>query len=284
MRMSELTGTGSGAGKEGQGGGTGGNQGFVLPDKWQQQLPDDLKAEPSIQHFTDFPTLIKSFVNAQKTIGAEKIAIPGKTATDEDWMNNVYKKLGLPESKEKYEVKPHEALANEKEFVDKFKDLALQTGILPKQGQKLLDFIGESMKGVNEKSQSYVKAEQEKDIKALQVEWGKAYDSKLKLAKVALDRYGDDNLKKLLDVTGLGNNSAIIKAFSKMGENLSEDTIVGDGVGGETMFEPAVAKQKYSAILSDPTHPYNVPGHINRQAAIEEVKKLFEMAFPEVSA
>ncbi len=278
---------GSGGGSGGEGNKGTGSQGamFTLPDKWQSQLPEDLRGEASIQHFTDFPTLIKSYVNAQKVISSEKIPIPGKTATDQDWIENVYKKLGLPDSKEKYEVKPPAELADNKEFIDKFKDLALSTGVLPKQGQKLLDFMGASLKGVKDQGQAFVKAEQEKDIKNLRIEWGKAYDAKVKQAMNALDRFGDDNLKKILDVTGLGNNSAIIKAFAKMGETLAEDSLLGNGAnGGGEMFEPAVAKQKYAAIIADSNHAYNKGDHPNHKAAVEEVQELFKMAFSEVSA
>jgi hypothetical protein len=275
-----LTGSGKTGGNPNPGAGATGS-GFTLPDKWQSQLPEDLRGEPSIQHFTDFPTLIKSFVNAQKTIGAERIAIPGKTATDEDWMNNVYKKLGLPDSKEKYELKPNEALLAEKDFVDKFKETALAAGVLPKQGQKLLDLVGLALKDTTTKGQAFVKSEQEKDIKNLQTEWGKAYDVKVKQAMNALDRFGDDNLKKLLDVTGLGNNSAIIKAFAKMGESLTEDGIVGGSGGGGEVYSPEVAKQKYGAIISDANHAYNVKDHPNHTAAVAEVAGLFAMAFPQ---
>ena len=280
-----LGGAGGGSGGEGNKGAGGQVSAFTLPDKWQSQLPEDLRGEASIQHFTDFPTLIKSYVNAQKTIGAEKIAIPGKTATDQDWIDNVYKKLGLPESKEKYEVKAPAELAENKEFIDKFKDLALSTGVLPKQGQKILDFVAASLKDRQSQGQAFVKTEQDKDIKNLRTEWGKAYDAKVKQAMNALDRFGDDNLRKILDVTGLGSNSAIIKAFAKMGETLAEDSLVGGGAGGGgEMFEPSVAKQKYSAIIADANHAYNKGDHPNHAAAVAEVQGLFKMAFPEVSA
>ena len=47
--------------------------------------------------------LAKSYVNAQSMIGADKVAIPGKHATDEDW-GEVYRRLGRPDTPEGYEL------------------------------------------------------------------------------------------------------------------------------------------------------------------------------------
>ena len=53
---------------------------------------------------SDFKTpadLAKSWVNAQKLIGKEKIPLPGEKATKEDW-DVVFSRLGRPEKPEGY--------------------------------------------------------------------------------------------------------------------------------------------------------------------------------------
>ena len=44
---------------------------------------------------------VKSYLSAQKLVGANKVAIPNKMATDEDW-DEVYKKLGRPDKPDDY--------------------------------------------------------------------------------------------------------------------------------------------------------------------------------------
>ena len=62
---------------------------------WRESLPEDLKSDPSLLTVKDVPGLAKSYIHAQKMIGADKLAIPGKNASEEEW-SAVYEKLGKP--------------------------------------------------------------------------------------------------------------------------------------------------------------------------------------------
>jgi len=73
-------------------------------ENWKDSLPDDLKGEKALESIQDIPGLVKSYVHAQKMIGSDKIPVPNKYATDEDWQA-VYSKLGRPESPDAYEFK-----------------------------------------------------------------------------------------------------------------------------------------------------------------------------------
>ncbi len=82
---------------------------------WRTSLPDDLKNEPSLKLINDVSGLAKSYVSAQKLVGADKIPVPSKHATEEDW-KNVYHKLGLPQDVKDYDVKVKEGISIDKEF------------------------------------------------------------------------------------------------------------------------------------------------------------------------
>ena len=60
-------------------------------------IPDTYKDEKALQNFQDMDGFVKSYLHSQKLVGADKIPIPNKYATDEDW-NAVYEKLGKPKS------------------------------------------------------------------------------------------------------------------------------------------------------------------------------------------
>ena len=73
------------------------------PKSFVSSLPEDLRTEPSLQNIQDVNQLAKGYVSAQRMVGADKMAIPTKNSTPDDW-KEVYTKLGLPETPDNYGV------------------------------------------------------------------------------------------------------------------------------------------------------------------------------------
>ena len=46
---------------------------------WRSTLPDDIKADESLKHIQDVPSLAKSYIHAQKMVGSDKISIRNQT-------------------------------------------------------------------------------------------------------------------------------------------------------------------------------------------------------------
>ena len=63
-----------------------------VAEDWRSTIPEEIRGHKSLEHIQDVGALAKSYVNAQSMIGADKIAIPGKHATDDDW-GEVYRRL-----------------------------------------------------------------------------------------------------------------------------------------------------------------------------------------------
>ena len=87
---------------------------------WLKGVPEELVKEPSVKNLPDLQSLVKSYVSAQKMIGAEKVVIPKKDATAEQW-GEFYKKLGMPEQLEKYALTKDEKSKMDGSFFDAFK-------------------------------------------------------------------------------------------------------------------------------------------------------------------
>ena len=68
---------------------------------FKELIPEEYKEEKALQNFSTMDDFVKSYLSAQKLVGANKVAIPNKMATDEDW-DEVYKKLGRPATPEDY--------------------------------------------------------------------------------------------------------------------------------------------------------------------------------------
>ena len=51
---------------------------------FKELIPEGYKDEKSLQNFSTMDDFVKSYLSAQKLVGANKVAIPNKMATDED--------------------------------------------------------------------------------------------------------------------------------------------------------------------------------------------------------
>lgn len=238
---------------------------------WKDNLPEDVRSAPSLENINDVGALAKGYVESQRMIGG-RIPIP-KDDNPESW-NEVYAKLGRPESADKYEFQRPEDVKWDESREKAFLERAHAMGLNNKQVQELISWDGELAK-------NSMNAFKESSVAALKEEWGDGYDKNIAAAQRAINSLGDDELKSFLDETGMGNHPVMIKFANKIGQLMSEDKAEGDG-GNSLSMDPSTAKQKIAAILSDPNDLYHAshqgkPGH---QERIYQVQALFELAYP----
>lgn len=249
------------------------------PENWKLGLPPELQEDSALKVIQDIPSLAKSYISAQKLVGADKIVIPGKFATEEDW-NNVYKKLGLPSDIKEYPINFNKDAGIPEDFFNTFKENAYKAGVLPQQAQKLADWFAEA----NVKAMDEFKATAQKqfdlDTGALKNEWGAAYEQKVLAAGNAAKHFGGEQFQNYLRESGLSNNVQLVKVFAKVAEVLKEDTInPGSGSSGN-LHTPDAAKEKVNTILRDFNNPYYLKDHPNHKLAVNEVSTLMQQAYP----
>jgi hypothetical protein len=246
---------------------------------WRTSIPEDIRNEPSLQHITDVGNLAKSYVNAQKMVGQDKIPLPTKYATDQDW-TNVFNKLGRPDSPDKYEIKPPQGKSFDDNILKEFKQAAHAANLLPQQVQKVIDWYGQVTDKVNQQVTEKTQAERVNAENALKTEWGNAFDTKVSKARQALKDFADPNDIKYIEESGLGNNPVLIKMLAKMGESVSEDKFRGDAKTSVAQT-PAEALAEFNKILHNMDHPYHNRKHPAHYEAQAEMQKLSQAAFPE---
>jgi hypothetical protein len=119
-------------------------------------IPEGFKEEKALNNFNNMEDFVKSYLHAQKLVGADKIPVPNKHATEEDW-NEVFKRLGAPDTPDgyKYNIKDQEL---DQTQVKEFNKAAHQLGLLPKQAEGLIKFYNE-MNGNNAASQEEAAAQ-----------------------------------------------------------------------------------------------------------------------------
>ena len=238
-------------------------------------IPENFREEKSLENFNNMEDFVKSYLHAQKMVGADKIPVPNKHSTDEDW-NEVFKRLGAPSSPDdyKYNFKDQEIDSGQ---VQEFNKTAHKLGLLPKQAEGLIKFYNE-MNGNIAANQEEAAAQAQLNVETeLRKEFGPQFNKRLDQAKrLAVNSLGQDFLENtyLKDGSRLGDNLTVIKAFSDLADKLSEDPIIqGDG----SSYMTAKDIEKEITELTQEGSAYWDKTHINHQKSVDEVLKLREM-------
>ena len=238
-------------------------------------IPESFKEDKSLNNFNNMEDLLKSYKHAQSLVGADKIPVPNKHATEEDW-NEVFKRLGAPEKPEdyKYDFKDQEM---DSQQVSEFNKTAHKLGLLPKQAEGLIKYYNE-MNGNKAASEEDAAAQGQLATETeLKKEFGPQFAKRLDQAKkLAVNSLGSDFLENtfLKDGSRLGDNLNVIKAFSELADKLSEDEII-KGDGSEYMTAKDLEKEINE--LTQEGSAYWSKTHPNHNKAVQEVLKLREL-------
>jgi len=239
---------------------------------FQDLIPESFKEEKSLQNFKNMEDFVKSYLHSQKLVGANKIPVPNKHATDEDWAE-VYNKLGRPETPDGYEYSFKEDEIDQEQLKG-FNETAHKLGLLPKQAESLIKYYNEMNAAQLAQSEEQADVKQMETEAELKKEYGPQFHKRLDQAKkLATNSLGEDFLNNtiLKDGSRLGDNLNIIKAFSELADKLSEDEIV-KGEGSSYMTANEIEKE--IAELTEPGSAYWDKTHPNHQRSVEEVYKL----------
>ena len=105
---------------------------------WKEAISEEFRNDPNIEKFTEIDALAKSYINATKMIGQDKVAVPNKNSTEDHW-NAVYEKLGSPVSADIYTLNvKSDVVPIEDTAIKQFAENAHKLGLNNKQAQGIL--------------------------------------------------------------------------------------------------------------------------------------------------
>ena len=241
---------------------------------FKEVIPEKYKDEKALANFTSMDDFVKSYLSAQRLVGANKVAIPNKMATDEDW-EEVYSKLGRPSKPEDYKYSFSEEDINPDQLKN-FNETAHRIGLLPKQAERIIKFYNEMNTQAEVDNQKMFEAKQTEAMTDLKKEFGPTYTKRLDQAKkLATETLGNEMLNNtvLKDGTRLGDSVEVIKAFSMLADKLSEDEIIkGEG----SSYQTASEIEKEISELTEDGSPYWNKTHPNHAKTVDRVFKLRE--------
>lgn len=127
--------------------------------------------------------------------------------------------------------------------VEQFTAVAKELNLTQEQAQKLVDLQSQNAKAHNEALIALHKQTVSNWKKETIQSVGADYEERLAPAALAMQRFGSPELKQLFNDTGIANHKAMVSFLIKLGEGISEDTIV-EGKGAPAAH-PDAAKRMY---------------------------------------
>ena len=249
----------------------------TVAKSWKEAISEEFRNDPNISKFTEIDALAKSYINATRMIGQDKVAVPNENSTDDQW-NEVYAKLGRPESADKYKLDvKSEAVPIEDGAIKQFAETSHKLGLNNKQAQGILEYYKSMMEGSAQQFKVDTETAQAQAEQQLRQEWGKTFEENVKKAgSVAKANLGVDVLDmQLKDGTRLGDHPDIIKGFAKIADMMSEDTIVA--TESENVDQGKDIEQEISRIMNDRTGPYWNKTHPDHDKIVQQVYTLRSM-------
>lgn len=249
----------------------------AAPVGFLDSLPEDLRGEPSLRTFTDPASLAKSYVNAQRMIGADKIPKPGKSWTDDQY-NEFYNSVGRPDSADAYDMNLGDGM-NET-AISGLKQAMWEAGLQPRQVDRIAKFINETGETSKADAQSRSESAVYESEQVLRQEFGQAYEQRIGMAQSAartllgeegMSMFGDVQLS---DGRMLGDHPQVIKMFSALADQIGEDNLVGEPT--ELIMTPEEAQRQLKEVMRQ-DGPYLDAGHPEHDAYVAEAQRLFAL-------
>jgi len=247
-----------------------GSQEAAPAPSFYETLPEEIRNEPSLRNFADAGSLAKSYVHAQRMIGADKVAIPGHSATPDEW-RAVYNKLGAPDKADAYQFD-----GLDDETATALRQQVFDAGLTQAQANKMVDFYNNQMTGYTDDFNNTAEQSVADNKAALEQEWGKAFEQNVNIAsRTAKYLLGSTEMFdeiQLADGSYLGDNPAIVKLFHQLGQEFGEDKIIGETT--ELVMTPDEADRKIAEMMA-PGTPYRDKDHPEHDHHVLEVTRLF---------
>lgn len=225
------------------------------PD-WRQSLDEPYRDHVGIKPYATPNDLVKSHIELQRMVGADKIALPGKDATPEQ-LNEFYGKIGRPADAKGYELKIPDNLpagvTMDEVGLQKIAESAHKLGIPKNMMQGLFnEVIAQQTEMANIMSKELFLDPKESMAK-LQESWGQATEQKLAETQSVLAAAYQDLpwVKDWLETTQLGNSAPFLALAEWFTQKTRETGAPLNGKPTDGTVTPAEATQQMGSLMMD---------------------------------
>jgi len=244
---------------------------------WKSQHAPDFANSPTMQKFPDtkegFNEATKSHLLLEKLLGYEKVPIPKGKDDTAAWAL-FSKAMGIPEKADGYalpDVEIPESMKGMSFDKKKFAEIVHANKLTPDAAKGLWAAYTDLQK------QAYagaVKAQQDKvtgNINQLRGEWGDAYQSKIELGQMVINKFSDNQETNDYVTATLSKDPAGIRFLAKIGEQFAENKI-GEFKYQRHSLTPEEAANEIAILKKSPE--YNSEDEKIRNLAIDRMNTL----------
>ena len=227
----------------------------VNPGSWMAGFNDDLKGYVGNKGFKDPGALADAYRNLEKLQGVPQdrlLKLPESFYDEKGALTSdgraIFERMGAPKDPKDYGIEaPKEG--GDAVRLEGFLKAAHEMGLTKAQAQKLAATDGAYMQQVLEAQKAQATQVFNDQQKALQTEWGAAYDSNRNIAADAARRMGMD-AKKIDALSAALGHAETMKLMASIGKSVGESAFV-QGQRANTPLEPASAKTRISELMAD---------------------------------
>jgi hypothetical protein len=244
---------------------------------WKDSISEVYRNDPNIEKFTEIDALAKSYINATRMIGQDKMVVPNKNFTEDQW-EEAYIKMGRPESFDKYSLDTKsDVVPLDEQAIKSFQEQSFKLGLNNEQAKGILNFYKNNMEAQTQQAKVDAETTQAQSQNLLRQEWGRDYDSNIAKAKsLATANLSPEIFEmQLADGSRLGDNVDIIKGFAKIANMMSEDKILS--TESENMDRTEDIQTEIDQIMNDKDGPYWNKSHPNHDKVVQKVYTMREM-------
>jgi len=252
---------------------TGGDPSWTAPE-WAKGTTVDAEIlrSPMFQSVKGMDDVIKGYYHAQKMVGADKVIVPTKSSTPEQW-KEYYQKGGLPASMEDYKAE-FPATIEDKEFQANLSKKAYELNIRPDQ----LQAIVAEMEGYNDKIVQSYEAEEKEAVKAtaigLKKEWGADYERNLLQAQRVITHFGGEDTLKAIMQSPLASDGQFLRLMKSISGSLTKEDTFQQNVVTRFGTSAEEASKQINAIYGDTKSPYYDEGHAQHRDVVNKMLDL----------
>lgn len=260
------------------------------PSDWTGTLAPELKTLAAHKGWRGPEDALRSYAHLERAFGADKVALPGKDAKPEEW-DALYTRLGRPAAPEQYDLadvaRPESMPWNAEGERAMLREMHA-AGLSNRQARHLLSKYAEMQGGAWNAATSHGARRVEEAQAALRRDWGAAYDEKSDMANRAFRLAFGDGLEearqlRLADGSFLGDHPALVRAFARLGESLTEHPMAGAKGGRHLTATPEEARAEIARMHGEPATMRALTDRAHPEYAVMVAKRdrLYRLAYPE---
>lgn len=190
-------------------------------DAFRDGAPEKVTQLLEAKKWTNAEQIVDGYLELEKFKGiGDHLVIP--EAEDADGWNDVYQKLGRPETFDKYEITYDGDVQLSDELTGSFKEFAHGMGLTQKQFDDIVKFQIDAVTAQEGAYTEQIEATKQANIEALKQKYGVAFESKVQSARQTADRLG---IYETIEAKGLASDPDIIDMLATIAGRTAEDVI-----------------------------------------------------------